>query len=203
MNSYFDQKSYSRTVSRQQKKVTRSALVNIEISVVRQIAIPLSEFPHIPAESPICDAIGMLLDNCSADGRHMHFDDLLVIDNTGRLVGQLQLSTILENFFRTALRPTASRFFFEDNDYFADMILIIDEWFRKECKRQSDVTVHSYMLPHPLTVEPAAHVVQALGLMLNNERNLLPVTEDNVLKGAVRMEDIFRVLGSCISPSNT
>lgn len=145
----------------------------------------------------------MLLENCSEDGKHMHFDDILVINDAGRLVGQLQLSTILENFFRTALRPTSSRFFFEDNDYFADMILIIDEWFKKECQRQSHVTVGNYMIPHPTTVEPSAHVLQALGLMLNNEKKLLPVIEDNVLRGAVRMEDIFRVLGSCIPPFST
>lgn len=175
--------------------------MKIEISVVREILIPLSEYPHISASEPINNAIALLLAHYSNDGSHLHFKEILVTDRNGGLVGQLPVESILENFFRPALRSSASKQFFEDSEHFADLVLVIDDWFKAECKRQSVVTVNRYMNQHPPSIGASAHVVHALGMMLSSQKEVLPVTEDNVLQGAVRMEDIFKVLGNCCFPS--
>lgn len=174
--------------------------MKIDISVVREILIPLSDYPHITAQRSISDAISLLLRHNSGDGCHMHYEEILVTDDNGKLVGQLRSESILENFFRPALRPSASKVFFEDSEQFADLILIIDDWFKAECRSLTKVTVAKYMCRHPYSINASAHVVHALGMMLTGQRKVLPVTENNVLQGAIRMEDIFRILGNRALP---
>lgn len=167
----------------------------MQISVVRQIAIPLSNYPYISINAPISDAIAMLCEHRLENGNDLKFKDILVIGAKGEFAGVLKLSSLLENFFRTLLRPASSRFFFDNNEFYADFIHIIDEWFKEECQRQSTITVETYMSRHSSSVEPSAHVVHALGIMLKSEQSVLPVIQDNVLWGVVRMEDIFNLLG--------
>lgn len=174
--------------------------MKIDISIVREILIPLSRYPHISLNEPISNAIALLLAHHSGDGGHLHFEDILVTDTEKRLVGQLRFATILEKFFQPALRPSASRHVFEDSEHFAELLVVIDEWFKAECRRQSMITVDRFMDRQPFAVSSSAHVVHALGIMLANQKNVLAVTEDNVLKGAIRMEDIFRILGKCCFP---
>lgn len=176
----------------------------MKISVVREIFTPLSNYPHITADESLSRAIEILMEHQSENGRHIHYDVLFVVGSQGELAGELQQKVILENFFRKLLLPTATHFFFEDNEYFADMLPIIDDWFKEECGNQSRITVETCMCRQNCSVEPSVHVVQALSIMLQNERSVLPVTKDNVLLGAVRMEDIFNILGNAYPyPGNT
>jgi CBS domain-containing protein len=171
-------------------------ILNIEISVVREVFVPLEAYPYVRRDEPISKAISHLLSRISADGGHLHFDDMFVIDDEGRLIGTLPIRNILEKFFSSVLRPSSSCYFFDDCRYFGDMVVVVDEWFKSECHRLSEVTVEQYMSLYTVSVDASMHVIQALGIMLKNEKNVLPVTEDNVLRGAVRMEDIFKILGA-------
>lgn len=171
--------------------------MKLDISIVRETLIPLSRYPHISQDEPICNAIALLLAHQSDEGNHLNFEDMLVTDAEGRLVGQLRFSAILEKFFQPALRPSASKHVFEDSEHFAELIVVIDEWLKDQCRTQAAVSVNRFMDHQPLVVSGSDHVVHALGIMLSHQKNVLPVTENNVLKGAIRIEDIFKILGNC------
>ena len=74
-----------------------------DISLVRQILIPLDQYPHLHEDKPIGDAVALLLQNTSSDGRHLHYDELLVIDSDSRLVGHIFIRDILTSFFPSIL----------------------------------------------------------------------------------------------------
>lgn len=174
--------------------------MKLDISIVRKILIPLEKYPHISAGSPVNNAIALLLAHDSIDGKHLHFKEILITDRRGSLVGQLSVKSILENFFNPALSPSVSKHYLKGSKHFGDLILAIDDWFKTECKRQSLETVDQYMSQPTPSGSASAHVVHALGMMLNSQTKMLPVIDNNVLKGVVRMEDLFKVFGDCCFP---
>lgn len=176
--------------------------MKIDISVVREILIPLSDYPHILAGESLAKGIGLLTDRRSEDGRHMHYDCALVITAKGEYLGLFELRPVLARFFEPAIRPLSSHFPLKDRNSYADSIVAIDEWFKCECQRKSTATIREYLsIPQPLqSVTPACHVLEALALMLKTESGVLPVIENNVLLGAVRLEDVFTTLAYGLQP---
>lgn len=170
--------------------------MNIEITVAREILIPLEQYPHLQDDEPIGNAVALLLNNCSADGRHLHFDEMLVITGGNRLAGHLSVRDILTGFFPSILSTSTTSVFAGKKEHFTDLSILLEDSFRRECRRQATHTVGTYMTKPHRAIDASMHLLHALEIMIKDEENTLPVTENNVLLGAVRMEDIFRVLGN-------
>lgn len=170
--------------------------MNNEISAVSEILIPLDQYPHLRNDEPIGNAVAMLLANVSADGRHLLFDEVLVIDDDGRLAGQISIQNILTSFFPSILSTTASGVFAGKQEHFTDLSILLEGSFRRECRRQAAHTVAQHMTGAHRSIDGAMHPLHALEIMVKDGVTTLPVTENEVLLGAVRMTDIFRVLGT-------
>lgn len=170
--------------------------MNNEISVVREILIPLDQYPHLRDDEPIGNAVAMLLNNVSADGRHLHFDEVLVIDTGNRLAGHISVLDILTSFFPSILSTSTSGVFAGKKEHFTDLSILLEGSFRRECRRQATHTVAQHMTEPHRSIDSAMHPLHALEIMVKDGETTLPVTENDVLLGAVRMADIFRVLGT-------
>lgn len=174
--------------------------MKIDISVVRELLIPLSDYPCVESEELLGKGIRLLTENRSENGGHCHFDCLLVVNTAGQYLGQVELKSLLKDFFEPAIRPLTGQFPLKDRDSYADTVLAIDAWFKAECHRKSYATIGEYLsIQRPLpSVTPSCHVLEALNHMLKTECRVLPVIENNVLLGAVRLEDVFATLAAGI-----
>lgn len=167
-----------------------------DISLVRQIAIPLDQYPHLHEEKPIGDAVALLLQNESADGRHLHYNELLVVNGSGDLVGRILIRDILTSFFPSILGTSTAGIYAGKKEHFTDLSILLEDNFRRECRRQAAHTVKMHMTKAHRSVDGSMTLLHALEIMVKDDEMTLPVMENNVLTGAIRMQDIFKVLGN-------
>lgn len=174
--------------------------MKIDISVVRELLIPIADYPCVQRGERLGKAIDLLTKSRPGNCNPSHFDCLLVVDEAGQYLGQVELKSLLKDFFEPAIKPLTSRFPLKDGDSYADTVLAINAWFKAECQRKSTATVGEYLsIQQPLpSVTPSCHVLEALDHMLKTECSVLPVIENNVLLGAVRLEDVFTTLAAGI-----
>jgi len=170
--------------------------MNNDISLVREILIPLDQYPHLRETDPIGDAVALLLQNGTEDGRHLFYDEILVIDDGGRLVGHILVRDILTSFFPSILSASTSGIYAGKQEHFTDLSILLEDSFRRECRRQAAHTVKMHMTRPHRSVDGSMHLLHALEIMVKDKETTLPVTENNVLAGAIRMQDIFRILGT-------
>jgi len=90
------------------------------------------------------------------------YDCLPVMDTSRHLVGVIQLTDIYEACMKEGRQVALSR------------------------------TVGEFMVPHPITVQPDDLIESAAKVMLQRDIPLLPVVENDVLKGIINESDIFK-----------
>lgn len=169
---------------------------NNNISFVREIFIPLEQYPHLMEDEPIGNAVALLLQHGSADGRHLHYDELFVTNSDNQLVGHILLHDILTSFFPSILGTPKTSVFAGKKEHFTDLSILLEDSFRRECRRQAAHTVNQFMTKPHRSIDGSMHLLHALEIMIKDGETTLPVTEDTTLVGAVRIQDIFRILGT-------
>lgn len=163
---------------------------------VREVAIMLDRYPHLHESEPIGDGVAQLLQRRSADGLHLHYEELLVINENQQLVGHLSVQNILSSFFPSILTPNPVTTYVGKKERYTDLSILVEDSFQKECRRQATKVVRDYMSKPRRTIDSGMHPLHALEIMIKENVNSLPVVETEKLLGAVRITDIFRVLGT-------
>lgn len=167
-----------------------------DIKTAREIVTPLKQYPHIRKDAPVSDAVAQLLGYCSTDGRCMYYDEILVVDDRQRLVGRLSIRDILTGFFPSILAPEPAGIFGGKKASFTDLSILFEDSFRRECRRQATHTVGEFMSKAHEPIDAGIHPLHILEIMMKDGVNTLPVNEKEVLLGAVRMTDLFRILAT-------
>ena len=170
--------------------------MSTEITAVRDMVIRLDRYPHLRDDEPIGNGVALLLQNSSADGMHLHFEEALVVNGDGDLVGHLTVENILASFFPSILAPDQVTAYVGKKDQFTDLSILFEDSFRKECRRQAGKMVKQYMSKPRRVLDGAIHPLHALEIMVKEKAHSLPVSNDQELIGAVRITDLFRVLGT-------
>lgn len=163
---------------------------------VQKIMIPIDHYPCIRSDEPVGNGVALILEHSSADNQHLHYEELLVIDDNDRLVGMLNITGILASFFPSILGDSSLQSYVGKKQSFTDLSVLLEEHFRVECRRQATTSVNKYMRKLHRSIEGSMSLLHALEIMIKDQNNTLPVTEKGILLGVVRGGDIFRVLGS-------
>lgn len=162
---------------------------------VNNIMIPIGDYPCIGENETIGNGVAVILEHSSADNMHLHYDELMVINNQDQLVGMLDTATILQSFFPSILDTSTGHSYAGKKQSFTDLSVLLEDHFRQECKRQATETVRQHMrVPHK-SIDSSMHVLHVLEIMVKDRDKTLPVTENGILLGVVRLADIFRSLG--------
>ena len=81
---------------------------------------------------------------------------------------------------------------------FTDLAILMEDSFQAECKRQGALPVRDFMAPPLKSIKGTMHPLHAAEIMMTENETCLPVVEDGILIGLVRLIDIFHTLaGSC------
>ena len=166
-------------------------------TTVKDILIPLEQFPHVQSEAPVHEAVGLLFSHPNGHGR-LQYDELLVISADNRLVGRLTLRGILTCYFPTLFAGDQQPIFAGKQAKFTDLAILLEDSFQSECKRQGALPVSQYMVPPLKSIKADMHPLHAAEIMMEANETCLPVVENQAVIGVVRLIDIFRTLaGSC------
>lgn len=157
---------------------------------VRDILIPIAEYPHIRRDSALRDAFVAMQRGLTTEKRFRH---VLVLDEAGRLIGILGLRDILRGVFPDYLRATLP------GQIRAEVVLpeypalasFWEETFHTQCREEADKPAAPYVVPVKARVAPDDPVTKAAYLMVFTDTNMLPVVEGDIVLGVIRLVDIF------------
>ena len=166
-------------------------------TTVKDLIIPLEQFPHLSTEASVHEAVGLLFSHVNGNGR-LQYDELLVISADNQYVGRLTVRGILTCYFPTLFATGDKQIFAGKKEKFSDLAILMEDSFQGECKRQGALPVRDYMAPPLKSIKANLHPLHAAEIMMAENETCLPVVEDGILIGLVRLIDIFHTLaGSC------
>ena len=167
-------------------------------TTVKDLIIPLEQFPHVQSEAPVHEAVGLLFSHVNGNGR-LQYDELLVINADNQYVGRLTVRGILTCYFPTLFATGDKQIFAGKQAKFTDLAILMEDSFQGECKRQGGLPVRDYMAPPLKSIKANLHPLHAAEIMMTENETCLPVVEDDGLIGLVRLIDLFRTLASSCS----
>jgi predicted transcriptional regulator len=149
---------------------------------VKDLVIPLSEYPHMPYWGTLREAIAQL--NVAFETGH---HTVLVFDEAYKLVGMLTEKDILKG-----LEPRFA-------EHYKDGVPILwDQLLKSGMEKQLDRPIKEFMSDAKATVDVDDKILMASHLLVQENIYLLPVTEENRLIGVVRMGDILHAITNAV-----
>jgi len=149
---------------------------------IRDLIIPLSEYPHMPYWGTLKEAIVQL--NVAYETDH---HTVLVFDEAYKLVGMLHQKDILKG-----LEPKFAQ------HYNSGVPIAWDDLLKSSGEKRLSLAVKEFMSEAMVKLEANDSILKASHLMLQNDVFLLPVMEENKLIGVVRMGDLFHEITNAV-----
>ncbi|MGD8881541.1 MAG: CBS domain-containing protein [Desulfobacterales bacterium] len=145
---------------------------------IKDMVIPLSEYPHIPYWGTLREAIVQF--NAAYEiGHHA----VLVFDEAYKLVGILLQKDVLKG-----LEPKFAQ-------HYEDGVPILwDELLQTGSEKRLAQPVKEFMSEVKATIDIDDSILKASHIMLQEDNDLLPVMEGDKLIGVLRMDELFHDL---------
>lgn len=152
---------------------------------VRDLMIPLEDYPHIPYWFTLRQAMAIIREATIKFEGAFEPRAVLVFDEKYQLMGMLTLRDII-----TGLEP---RFLQETSFVKMDpsLAILMGDLFGPNMRKASQRPVSEVMSPIQATVSGDSPIVKALYLMIKENVGLIPVIQDDKVAGMVRLSDLF------------
>lgn len=164
-------------------------------TMVRDVMVKITEYPHIPYWLSVRDAISMV---------HSAYDEteglgeqrvVLVFDEKYQLQGLLTLKNLLTGIEPRFLRKDEkSRYQGLSHADYAGLSALVEGTFSEKCKEEARKPVGEVMTPIGATVKVDDSVAKAAFVMLQANVGLVPVMDGKKIAGVLRMSDVFNEL---------
>ena len=149
---------------------------------VKDLVIPLSDYPHMPYWGTLREAIAQL--NVAYEAGH---HTVLVFDEAYKLVGMLLQKDMLKG-----LEPKFAK-------HYEDGVPILwDDLLESGSEKQLARPIKEFMSQATATIDAEDSILKASHIMLNEDAYLLPVMEGDKLIGVVRMGDVFHEITNAV-----
>jgi len=149
---------------------------------VKDMVIPLSEYPHMPYWATLREAIAQL--NVAFETGH---HTVLVFDEAYNLVGMLLQKDIL--------RGISPKF---AEHYEAGVPIFWDTLLESGAEKRLAEPIKELMSDAEVTLDAEDGLLKASHIMVHEDAYLLPVMEGDKLIGVVRMGDIFQQITNAL-----
>ena len=159
---------------------------------VKDLMIPLADYPHIPYWFSLRQAIAILQEASVKVETSFEPRAVLVFDEKYQLMGILTLRDIFKG-----LEP---RFLHETTLIKSDPSLtLLTEGFRRAgLQEAAQQQVSEVMSPIKVTVDGNAPITKALFLMVKENVGLMPVILDNKVAGMISLAELFKEISKII-----
>lgn len=156
---------------------------------VRDILVPLAEYPYIGRGASVRDAFAKLRDTHQSAG--WRFRNLLVFDADETLVGVLGIRDLLRALMPDYLKANLGRHYAGAQGDDSALSIVWDASFEAKCAEIAEVAVERYMAPVHDTIPADAPLTRAAYLMVAHGVDMLPVLDGTRVVGVVRIVDVF------------
>jgi CBS domain-containing protein len=157
---------------------------------VKDLMIPLEEYPHIPYWFTLRQAMAILREAAITFEGQFEPLAVLVFDEKYRLMGILSLRDIIKGleprFLDGSLTPEA------------DLPASLRDLFGPELQQVSQKPVSEFMKPNEVSIDADDSIAKALFLMIKEKVSRLPVLRDNKLAGLMRLSDLFQEISDMV-----
>jgi Mg/Co/Ni transporter MgtE len=167
---------------------------------VKELMIPLVDYPHIPFWFSVRQAIAMIKAAAEEPNARVEPRIVLVFDEKYQLLGSLGFKEMLMGIEpRFLRRPEGSHM---QGAKPADLDLLLGmlwkDMFGRGCKEEANKPVKDVMAPVKVTVKADDPVVKAAYAMVQAGLEIIPVMDDNTVVGIARLDDIFKELTTVV-----
>lgn len=152
---------------------------------VKDLMIPLEDYPHIPYWFTLRQAIAIVREATIKFEGTFEPRAVLVFDEKYQLMGILTLRDIIKG-----LEP---RFLKETSLIKMDpsLTVLMGDLLGPNMKEASQRPVSEVMSPIQAVVDANAPIVKALYLMIKENVGMMPVIQDSKVAGMIRLSDLF------------
>jgi Mg/Co/Ni transporter MgtE len=167
---------------------------------VKDLMIPLVDYPHIPFWFSVRQAIAMIRAAAAEPDAKIEPRIVLVFDEKYQLLGFLGFKEMLMGIEpRFLRRPEASHV---QGAKPADLDPLLGtfwkDMFGRGCKEEASKPVKDVMTPVKVTVKVDDPVVKAAYAMIQAGLEIIPVMEDNTVAGIARLDDVFKEITTIV-----
>ena len=149
---------------------------------IKDVVIPLSDYPHMPYWGTLEEAI-VQLNVAYETGHHT----VLVFDEAYKLVGMLSQKDILRG-----LEPKFAQHYEEG------VPIAWDDLLKSGRKKRLAQPIKEFMSEVMAKIDSGDSILKASHLMLQKDAYLLPVMEGKKLVGVLRMGDLFQEITAAV-----
>ena len=166
--------------------------------LVKDLMIPLTDYPHIPYWYSVRQAIAMIKAVAQDPEKKVEPRLLLVFDEKYQLLGYVSLPEMLRGIEPRFLRPPEAAHFQGVQLPDLDLGVLWQELFTRGCQEEAKKPVSEVMAPIRATIKDTDPIVKAAYAMVQTGMEIIPVMEANKVVGITRMIDIFDELTAAV-----
>jgi CBS domain-containing protein len=159
---------------------------------VKDLMIPLEDYPHIPYWFTLRQAMAIVREAAIKFEGTFEPRALLVFDEKYQLMGILTLRDIIRGLEPNFLKETS----LVKMD--PSLTVLMGDAFGPQMKEHSQRPVSEVMSPIQVTVDGNAPIPKALYLMVKENVGMMPVIQDNKVAGMIRMSDLFNEIATVV-----
>jgi len=165
-----------------------------ENPVVRDLVIPLEEFPHLLETQTLHDAVEELISFTCGEYDRIRYAEVLIFNEKHQLCGRVTLQDILINLDPRLKEASKVKEFEGRGSQFPDLTILWEDSFFIECRKWSHILIRDLMSPIKYTVKGGDPVLKALAIMRNSNHAVLPVIDNGRVMGVIRLKEIFKTI---------
>jgi CBS domain-containing protein len=169
-----------------QEKLTEMEVIMPNDKKVKDLMIPLEDYPHIPYWFSLRQAMAIVRETAIKYEGQFEPRAVLVFDEKYQLMGILTL--------RDIIRGLEPRFMQETGLVKGDpnLAVLMGDLFGSGLKEASQKPVSEVMRPIKVTIQGADPIAKAIFMMIKEDVGMMPVIQDSKVAGMVRLSDLFK-----------
>jgi CBS-domain-containing membrane protein len=164
---------------------------------IKELMTPLTDYPHIPYWFTIKQAVAIAKKAALEIEGKSEPATLLIFDEKYHLLGSLTLEELIRGLQKKFFLSTGSVSQEEDAPFLREGL------FTKSIREEAQKPVSEIMSPVIESVTPDDSLIKAIGIMSEKNLALLPVIENDVLMGIIRLPEIFNELAEVVMAEQT
>lgn len=177
--------------------------MNTEKQTIRDIMIPLSGFPRLKESSTVQEAIEQLRSFCPiGSSGPCGFNELMVVNGQGGLIGRVTQQGILRVLFSTLLDPSGVEPFEGRTLEYSDLSTLLGGVLIREGVNHLNAGISSVIEKEIRILPASTDLIKAMSVMVMGGETVLPVEEEGVLCGVVKLAEIFGAIGDTLISIN-
>lgn len=178
--------------------------MSTENQTVRDIMLPLSAFPCLKESDTVQEAIRQLRSFCPVGSSGpCGFNELLVVDDRGGLVGRVTQQGILKVLFSTLLDTVDIKKFEGKTAEYSDLSTLLNGVMIKEGVNHLNASISGVIEKGIRTLPINADLIRAMAVMVIGRETVLPVEVNGKLVGVVKLSEVFGAIGDKLISLNT